>query len=97
MTDTLNTPNRNNPHDEAGSLSLFRALAYATLDAGALDATAGVVFFGLPVVSDDAATVFRIVGGDLRAISQALFLGSKLTIFTKRKVRSFFHAIDSWH
>jgi hypothetical protein len=47
MTDTLNTPNRNNPHNETGSLSLFRALGYATLVAGALDATDGVVFFGL--------------------------------------------------
>jgi uncharacterized membrane protein YagU involved in acid resistance len=35
------------PRNAAGSISLFRAFVYATLLAGALDATDGVVFFGL--------------------------------------------------
>ncbi len=47
MTDTLNKSNRNDPRHAKGSLSLFRAIVYATLLAGALDATDGVVFFGL--------------------------------------------------
>jgi hypothetical protein len=47
MTDTLNTSNRNYQRSTTGSLSIFRAIVYATLIAGALDATDGVVFFGL--------------------------------------------------
>jgi hypothetical protein len=47
MTAPLNTSNKNGPRNATGSLSIFRAIAYATLIAGALDATDGVVFFGL--------------------------------------------------
>jgi len=47
MTAPLNTSNMNDPRNATGSLSIFRAIVYATLIAGALDATDGVVFFGL--------------------------------------------------
>jgi hypothetical protein len=47
MTTPLNTPNMNRPGNATGLLPLSRAIVYATLLAGALDATDGVVFFGL--------------------------------------------------
>jgi hypothetical protein len=47
MTDTLNKPDRNDPLTATDPLTPLRALVYATLVAGALDATDGVVFFGL--------------------------------------------------
>jgi hypothetical protein len=47
MTAPWNTSNSNDPRNATGSLSVIRAIVYATLIAGALDATDGVVFFGL--------------------------------------------------
>ncbi len=47
MKESLNASRMSGPRSAAGPLSLFRAIAYATLLAGALDATDGVVFFGL--------------------------------------------------
>jgi hypothetical protein len=47
MTSPLNNSSMNSPRNGAGSLPLSRAIVYATLVAGALDATDGVVFFGL--------------------------------------------------
>jgi hypothetical protein len=47
MTAPLKQSNRNDRRNETGLLSLSLALVYATLAAGALDATDGVVFFGL--------------------------------------------------
>jgi hypothetical protein len=47
MTGPLNTSNMNHPRSATGSLPLSRAIVYATLLAGTLDATDGVVFFGL--------------------------------------------------
>ena len=47
MTAPLNGMSLSGPGHEAGSLPAFRAIVYATLVAGALDATDGVVFFGL--------------------------------------------------
>jgi hypothetical protein len=47
MTNPLNKSSLSSPRIGTGSLSVFRAVVYATLLAGALDATDGVVFFGL--------------------------------------------------
>ncbi len=47
MTTPLNQSSMSDPRNASGRLSVFRALVYATLLAGALDATDGVVFFGL--------------------------------------------------
>jgi len=47
MKESLNESSMSSPRSAAGPLSLFRAIVYATLLAGALDATDGVVFFGL--------------------------------------------------
>jgi hypothetical protein len=47
MTAPWNASSRNDPRTATGSLPLSRAIVYATLLAGALDATDGVVFFGL--------------------------------------------------
>ena len=47
MTTPLNKSSMSDAHNETGSLSFSRALVYATVLAGALDATDGVVFFGL--------------------------------------------------
>ncbi len=47
MTTPLNKSSMSDARNETGSLSLFRALVYATVLAGALDAIDGVVFFGL--------------------------------------------------
>jgi hypothetical protein len=47
MTTHLNTSSMSDARNETGSLSFSRALVYATVLAGALDATDGVVFFGL--------------------------------------------------
>ena len=47
MTASLNISSMSGPGNATGSLSVFRAIVYATLLAGALDATDGVVFFGL--------------------------------------------------
>ena len=47
MTTPLNQSRMGGTRAAAGSLSVFRAIVYATLLAGALDATDGVVFFGL--------------------------------------------------
>ncbi len=47
MTEPLNTSSMSGPSHTTGSLSFPRAIVYATVLAGALDATDGVVFFGL--------------------------------------------------
>jgi hypothetical protein len=47
MTTPLNKSGMGGPRDTAATLPVFRAIVYATLLAGALDATDGVVFFGL--------------------------------------------------
>jgi len=47
MTEPLNQCGVSSTRNASGSLSLSRAILYATLLAGALDATDGVVFFGL--------------------------------------------------
>jgi hypothetical protein len=47
MTTPLNKSSMSDARNETGSLSFFRSLVYATVLAGALDATDGVVFFGL--------------------------------------------------
>ncbi len=47
MTAPLNQSKMGGPRNATGSLPLFQAIIYATLLAGALDATDGVVFFGL--------------------------------------------------
>ncbi len=47
MTTHLYNSGMSDARNEAGSLSFSRALVYATVLAGALDATDGVVFFGL--------------------------------------------------
>jgi hypothetical protein len=47
MTTPLNQSSVDGPVEAAGSLPFFRAIVYAALLAGALDATDGVVFFGL--------------------------------------------------
>jgi hypothetical protein len=47
MTDHLNKSSMSVQRNATGPLSFPRALVYATLLAGALDATDGVVFFGL--------------------------------------------------
>jgi 4-amino-4-deoxy-L-arabinose transferase-like glycosyltransferase len=47
MTEPLNKSSMGGPRDAAGTLSVFRAIVFATALAGALDATDGVVFFGL--------------------------------------------------
>jgi len=47
MTTHLNNSSMSDARNETGSLSFSRALVYAAVLAGALDATDGVVFFGL--------------------------------------------------
>jgi hypothetical protein len=47
MTESLNQSGMSGTRNPAGSLPLSRAILYAALLAGTLDATDGVVFFGL--------------------------------------------------
>jgi hypothetical protein len=47
MTTPPNQSSSSDPRNATGSLSLSRSIFYATLLAGALDATDGVVYFGL--------------------------------------------------